>query len=85
MGKERSKTSWVIRNHQFSLNHHIPASSFYEYDVCLPSLIIGMFSHVPVMPSGQVKMVFQIVSREGDLSIGGNLRSNFGQSNLLKS
>ena len=31
----------------------------------MPSLIIDMFNHVPVMPSGQVKMVIQIVSRVG--------------------
>ena len=42
-------------------------SSLYKCNVYFPSLIIGMFDHVPVIPSGQVKRVFQIVSRVGGL------------------
>ena len=65
MGKERSKASYIIRNYEFLLNHHIPTSSLYQCDVCLPSLIIGMFDHVSVMSSGQVKRVFEIVPAVG--------------------
>ena len=45
----------------------MPTSNYYQCDVRLPSLIVDMFDNVPVMPSGQVKRVFQIVSRVGEV------------------